>query len=128
MQFGVTLRGPTSSDVDPLFQMILQSPGSATKVSADSLREDIIGPKQCDEPKVKSDDPSIEFDPSLLASNKPVAQVVLAEIKDKLIGYLIFHYHYSPWLGHCAFIDDVFIMREYRNKGKPSEIDTIITT
>lgn len=118
MQFRVTMRGPTTNDVDPLIQMITESTGQKTKLAAASLIDDIIGPKQCDGPIVECDDPSIEFNPSLLASNKPVTQVILAEVEDKLVGYLIFHYHYSPWNGHNAFIDDIFIVRDYRSKGQ----------
>lgn len=120
MQFRATLRGPTTNDVDPLIQMITESTGQRTKLVAESLVDDIIGPKQCDGPIVKCDDPCIEFDPNLLASNKPVAQVILAEVENKLVGYLIFHYFYTPWSGHSAFIDDVFVVRDYRNKGQYS--------
>lgn len=123
MQISVTLRGPTSDDVDSLYQMILQSTGQVTKLSASSLRDDIIEPKHCDGPEVSSSDPSIEFNPSLLKSNKPVAQVVIAEVENKIVGYLIFHYHYSPWMGHVAFIDDVFVQTDYRNNGEWDETD-----
>lgn len=110
----LSIREVTIKDLDRLFEMIVESTGGKTKLTADSLRDDFFGPVDI---KLTSSDPSIEIDDKILRSNRPVAQAIVAEVNDELVGHLVYHYHYSPWAGNCGSIDDVFVRPDYRRRG-----------
>lgn len=112
----ITFRDPLVEDVKKLHELVVESTGGRTEVTTLSLRQDLFGVGS-DLPEVSSKDKCIEFNINDLKCDKPVAQAILAEVEGELIGYLIFHYFYSPWSGHGFFINDIFIASNYRLKG-----------
>lgn len=46
------------------------------------------------------------------------AEVLLAEIEEKPIGFCLFFHNFSTFIGHAGiYIEDLFITPEYRGKG-----------
>lgn len=114
----VVLRRPTTKDVDYLYKMVNESTSCSTKICASTLSNILFSDGKLETAESKamnqSDD---QLDIELLASNSPAAQAFLAEVNNELAGYLIFHYHWSPWSGRSAFIDDIFVVPSHRKKG-----------
>lgn len=107
----------SSSDVEMLHKMVVESTDSKTSLTLEDLRKALRrdNPSQASvEPKF----PEIYINKYQLETDAPACQAFLAKVENLNVGYIIFHYHYSPWLGHTAAIDDVFVERQYRRKGK----------
>jgi GNAT superfamily N-acetyltransferase len=55
---------------------------------------------------------------STLFGKKPVAKVLIAEIKNKPIGFLLYFYNYSTFVGRLGiYIEDLYVNPKYRKKG-----------
>ncbi|MFB0509035.1 MAG: N-acetyltransferase family protein [bacterium] len=55
---------------------------------------------------------------STLFSEKTVAKVLIAEIKGRNAGFLLYFYNYSTFLGRPGiYIEDLYVNPKYRNKG-----------
>ena len=55
---------------------------------------------------------------STLFGKKPVAKVLIAEIKRKAVGFLLYFYNYSTFVGRPGiYIEDLYVNPEYRKKG-----------
>jgi GNAT superfamily N-acetyltransferase len=53
-----------------------------------------------------------------LFGDKSYAQVLIAEIEGKPVGYALYFYNYSTFLGYPGlYIEDVFVAEEYRGRG-----------
>jgi GNAT superfamily N-acetyltransferase len=53
-----------------------------------------------------------------LFGDKSYAQVLIAEIEGKPVGYALYFYNYSTFLGRPGlYIEDVFVSEEYRGRG-----------
>ena len=53
-----------------------------------------------------------------LFGDKPYAQVLIAEIERKPVGYALFFYNFSTFVGRPGlYIEDVFVSEEYRGQG-----------
>jgi GNAT superfamily N-acetyltransferase len=53
-----------------------------------------------------------------LFGDKSYAQVLIAEIEGKPVGYALYFYNYSTFLGRPGlYIEDVFVAEEYRGRG-----------
>ena len=53
-----------------------------------------------------------------LFGDKSYAWVLIAEIEKKPVGYALYFYNYSTFLGRPGlYIDDVFVSEEYRGRG-----------
>ena len=53
-----------------------------------------------------------------LFGDKPYAQVLIAEIEGKPVGYALFFYNFSTFVGRPGlYIEDVFVSEEYRGQG-----------
>jgi GNAT superfamily N-acetyltransferase len=53
-----------------------------------------------------------------LFGDKSYAQVLIAEIEGKPVGYTLYFYNYSTFLGRPGlYIEDVFVSEEYRGRG-----------
>lgn len=105
-------------DVGELYQMLVESTCGLTKLTEDRLKEDLFNINPYASVEVLADDLELEFDINQLQSNKPVARAVVAEVEGAIVGYLIFHNHYTPWKGFTAFIDDIFTRPDMRRKGE----------
>ena len=52
-----------------------------------------------------------------LFRDKPYAQVLIAEIEGKPVGYALYFYHFSTFIGRPGlYIEDVYVSEEYRGK------------
>lgn len=53
-----------------------------------------------------------------LFGDKSYTQVLIAEIEEKPVGYALYFYNYSTFLGRPGlYIEDVFVSKEYRGRG-----------
>src|SRR5665648_101410 len=53
-----------------------------------------------------------------LFGDKPYARVLIAEIEGKPVGYALFFYNFSTFVGRPGlYIEDVFVSEEYRGQG-----------
>ena len=58
-----------------------------------------------------------------LFGDKSYAQVLIAEIEEKPVGYALYFYNYSTFLGRPGlYIEDVFVSEEYRGRGVGSAL------
>lgn len=111
----IKVRPLTIDDKSSLLNLIALSKGDESKINDSVLTDNFF--EFGNEQEIKSIDQNVEFEVSKIKTNKPVAQALIAEVNSSLAGYLIYHYHYSPWYGHCGFIDDIYILSAYRKRG-----------
>ena len=53
-----------------------------------------------------------------LFGDKPYAEVLIAEIKRKPVGYALYFYNFSTFVGRPGlYIEDVYVSEEYRGQG-----------
>ena len=53
-----------------------------------------------------------------LFSKNSIAKVLIAEINGKAVGFLLYFYNYSTFLGHPGiYIEDLYVNPKYRKKG-----------
>lgn len=53
-----------------------------------------------------------------LFGDKPYAQVLIAEIESKPVGYALYFFNFSTFVGRPGlYIEDVFVSEEYRGQG-----------
>ncbi len=53
-----------------------------------------------------------------LFGKKPIAKVLIAEINEKAVGFLLYFYNYSTFLGRPGiYIEDLYVNPKYRKKG-----------
>ena len=53
-----------------------------------------------------------------LFGDRSYAQVLIAEIEGKPVGYALYFYNYSTFLGRPGlYIEDIFVSKEYRGQG-----------
>lgn len=111
-------RKPLLEDVEQLYKAIQRSTSGKSKMSIESLRRDLF----CYSDRIKQY--SEQENVLLLSlhqiehSNKPVCQAFVAHDGYDLVGYVLYHYYYSPWDGHVLFLDDIYVEIEFRHKGK----------
>ncbi len=54
---------------------------------------------------------------TLFASN-PKVHAVMAELDDEVVGFAVYFYNYSTWLGqHGLYLEDLFVQPENRGSG-----------
>ena len=49
--------------------------------------------------------------------NRPLFEVILAELDGKVVGMAFYFISYSTWKGRCIFLEDIIVKLEHRNKG-----------
>jgi GNAT superfamily N-acetyltransferase len=55
---------------------------------------------------------------STLFGKKPIAKVLIAEIKSRAVGFLLYFYNYSTFVGKPGiYIEDLYVNPKYRKKG-----------
>ncbi|XP_063430675.1 thialysine N-epsilon-acetyltransferase-like isoform X3 [Mytilus trossulus] len=47
---------------------------------------------------------------------------LVAEVNKDMVGYLLYYFTYSPWVGKKAFMEDFYVKPEHRNKGIGTEL------
>lgn len=108
----------SEQDIEGLLELIVKSTGGKTKLTRSRLKNDLFECAFEDTSSIVSgQDSSLEIDKKLFKTNTTPAKSILAKLDEKIIGYILFHYHYSPWPGLCHFIDDIFVLPQYRLKG-----------
>lgn len=113
----VIIREPSTKDVRSLHQLVLDSTDRQSKITEASLYEDLFNTNlKTGNLEKKCDDKSVEFDLELVKSDTPPIKAFVAEFQDELIGYILYRYHYSPWVGHSVFIVDTFVAPNCRGK------------
>ncbi|XP_041088987.1 diamine acetyltransferase 1 isoform X2 [Polyodon spathula] len=49
-------------------------------------------------------------------------QVVLTEKGHTVVGFAMYYFTYDPWIGKLLYLEDFYVMKEYRGYGMGSEI------
>lgn len=49
--------------------------------------------------------------------DEKVCDAMVAEVDDKVVGFALFYTNYSTWKGKCLYLEDLFILPEYRQHG-----------
>lgn len=49
-------------------------------------------------------------------------EAFVAEFDGKIIGFTIFYTSYSTWKGPCIYLEDIFVLDEYRKSGIGSQL------
>lgn len=107
------IRKPKPCDISTLHQLAVTSTGSAIGLTIEDLHDSIFG---IDSNKMK-ENLGVRYQDDL-EGNLPFCQAYLAEVNKEVVGFIIFHYFYSPWLGHCVYMDDLFVKQAHPRKGK----------
>lgn len=110
-------RVSNEEDVDSVLELICKSTQGKSKLTQSSLRACLLENYFIISPSVTSQDSSLEIDTKLFKSNRTPACSIIAKLDDKTVAYALWHYHYSPWPGHCKFIDDIYVLPEFRRNG-----------
>jgi GNAT superfamily N-acetyltransferase len=59
--------------------------------------------------------------------NNPLYKCTVAESNDKIIGFSLYYVAYSTWKGRIVYLDDLFVIEEYRKHGVGKKlIDSVI--
>ncbi len=92
------LRSATVEDVETIFNLI------QALAEYEKLSHQVIGtPEQLKEH---------------LFGKHPYAEVILADIQDKTVGFALFFHNYSTFLTQPGiYLEDLFVLPEYRRKG-----------
>lgn len=112
------VRRPNLADLYNLHALISNSTNGKSKITTDRLREDLFGLDTTGLESPNTEDPVIELDVNRIKSNRPACQSFVSEVDGVLVAYVIYHYFYSPWTGHCYFVDDVYTTSNYQRKGE----------
>lgn len=48
---------------------------------------------------------------------KPIFDLLVAEINDNIVGIAIYFIKYSTWKGKCLYLDDIVVQESLRGKG-----------
>ena len=107
---------PLVQDVKELHHMIMSSTEGKSHLNHQRLYQSLFGSrvKSITEGSFGIDNESADA----VGSMEPSCYAFLAKLDNVTVGYIIFHYHYSPWLGHSAYIDDIYVVETERSKGK----------
>lgn len=112
------IREVSEKDVTSLHQLIMDSTKRQSKITEASLSEDLFNlnpiARKLEEDHING---NIKFDLEPVKSSTPAVKSFVAELQGKLIGYVLYRYHYSPWMGHSVFIVDTFVGPDHRGKG-----------
>jgi GNAT superfamily N-acetyltransferase len=46
-----------------------------------------------------------------------ICDAIVAEEGDKIVGFALFYTNYSTWKGKCLYLEDFFVLPEYRMHG-----------
>jgi GNAT superfamily N-acetyltransferase len=54
--------------------------------------------------------------------DEKVCDALVAEVDDKVVGFALVYTNYSTWKGKCLYLEDLFILPEYRQHGIGSQL------
>lgn len=94
----MNLRSATIDDVESIFSLI------QALAEYEKLSHQVVGsPEQLKEH---------------LFGERPYAEVILAEINSKIVGFALFFHNYSTFLTQPGiYLEDLFVLPEYRRQG-----------
>jgi GNAT superfamily N-acetyltransferase len=56
-------------------------------------------------------------------------EAFVAEFENKVVGFSIFYTSYSTWKGPCIYLEDLFVLEDYRKTGVGSQLfDKVVET
>jgi GNAT superfamily N-acetyltransferase len=97
-QSAVKLRSATVEDVETIFNLIL------ALAQYEKLSHQVIGTSE----QLKEH----------LFGERPYAEVILADIDSKTVGFALFFHNYSTFLTQPGiYLEDLFVLPEYRRQG-----------
>lgn len=113
----VKFREAQPQDINQLYDLIKSSTSNGTKLTERSLYNSLFGWQSNKTGSIAARESGITFDPKLVESNTESCRALVIETDDGLIGYSIFHFHYSPWLGHSTYVDGIYVKNCQKIKG-----------
>jgi len=51
-----------------------------------------------------------------------ICDAIVAEIETKIVGFALFYMSYSTWKGKCLYLEDLFVLPDYREQGIGSQL------
>ncbi len=51
-----------------------------------------------------------------------ICEALVVEVADQIIGFALFYTNYSTWKGKCLYLEDFFILPEFRRDGIGSQL------
>ncbi len=49
--------------------------------------------------------------------DEQICGALVAEVESKIIGFALYYTNYSTWKGKCLYLEDFFVLPEYRRDG-----------
>lgn len=116
----ITVRRATVDDVDLVHGFMTKSTGGKALMSKSQLRRELSEIYELDDSSeaIRNPDPQINIDLALVKPNTPVCHARLAELAGVAVGYVTFHYFYSPWRGRILYVEDIFVDEAQRRQGR----------
>ena len=55
-----------------------------------------------------------------------ICDAFVAEVEDKVIGFALYYTSYSTWKGRCLYLEDFYVLPEYRKLGIGSKLFDLV--
>ena len=97
----MTIRGAEPKDVAAILDLIIglavyENEPDQVENTVDKLTHDLFERKYC--------------------------EAFVAELDDTIVGFTIYYTSYSTWKGPCIYLEDLFVLGEYRKTGVGSQL------
>ena len=51
-----------------------------------------------------------------------ICDAIVAEVANQIVGFALYYTSYSTWKGKCLYLEDLFVIPDYRQQGIGSEL------
>jgi GNAT superfamily N-acetyltransferase len=51
-----------------------------------------------------------------------ICDAIVAEVANQIVGFALYYTSYSTWKGKCLYLEDLFVIPDYRKQGIGSEL------